>query len=287
MSRLFVLIQYLLPQQLLSRIAGRFASGTLAKNLLIRWFIRRYRVDLEEAEIQDPEAFASFNEFFTRALKQGVRPVAQGDGVIVSPADGAISQYGEIDGDRLFQAKGRDFALQALLGGDEAQASQFLGGNFMTVYLSPRDYHRVHLPLDGRLLRTTYIPGNLFSVNAVTTAMVHNLFARNERYVMEFETAAGPMVLIMVGAMIVAGIETVWGGQVCPLPGKHQPRHQEYRDQSPAIELATGAEIGRFKLGSTVIMLFQRGAMSFSENLSADIDLRMGQKIGALSASNQ
>ncbi|MEQ8953714.1 MAG: archaetidylserine decarboxylase, partial [Gammaproteobacteria bacterium] len=265
MSHLFVLIQYLLPQQLLSRLTGRLAAGGFAKNLLIRWFIKRYQVDMTEAACEEASAYQSFNDFFTRALKPGARPIDCSSGAIVSPADGAISQFGYIDGDQLYQAKGREFSLQALLAGDDLQSARYVGGSFMTVYLSPRDYHRVHLPLAGKLLRGCYVPGKLFSVNGVTTAAVPGLFARNERYIMEFETAAGYLSVIMVGAMIVAGIETVWGGQVCPLPGRRQITVQDYAAHSPPIELATGAEIGRFKLGSTVIMLFQHGAMSFAE----------------------
>ena len=282
MSRLFILLQYLLPQHLLSRLTGYLADRSFTSTTLIKLFIRRYRVDMSEAEFPDPDAYACFNDFFTRALKPGARPLAGGSGVIVSPADGAISQFGAINENRLFQAKGHEFTLQALLADSGELATQFTGGEFMTVYLSPRDYHRVHLPLAGKLRRTAYVPGKLFSVNAATTNAVPGLFARNERYVMEFETCAGPMAVIMVGAMIVAAIETVWAGQVCPRPGLRELSRQDYSDHTPPIELATGAEIGRFKLGSTVIMLFPRAAISFAGELQADDSLRMGQRIGTV-----
>ncbi len=200
----------------------------------------------------DYRQYANFNAFFTRPLQADARPIAEAD--IVCPADGAISQLGDIAGGRIFQAKGQDYSCVELLGGDPERAAQFAGGKFATIYLSPRDYHRVHMPLAGRLQATTYIPGDLYSVNTVTAENVERLFARNERLVSYFETEAGPMAMVLVGAMVVAGIETVWGGQVAPPP--KTPSAWITSSQPEAVELATGEEMGRFKLGSTVILLF-------------------------------
>ena len=285
MSRLFVpfvLLQYLLPQHALSRFVALFAEGSFLKNALIKTFIRRYRVDLSEALISDPAEFASFNAFFTRELKQGARSIEDAGDSFVCPADGTISQLGNISNDQLLQAKGRHYSVVDLLGGDTELAAQFLDGSFATVYLSPRDYHRVHMPLAGRLDRMVYIPGKLFSVNAQTTAAVPNLFARNERVVCLFQSDAGPMALILVGAMIVAGIETVWSGQVCPDLKNRTVRESSYTDHSPPIELPTGAEMGRFKLGSTVIALFGPGAADLDSTLMPEAAVRMGQAMGTV-----
>ncbi|MDP6536449.1 MAG: archaetidylserine decarboxylase [Gammaproteobacteria bacterium] len=285
MSRLFlpfVLLQYLLPQHALSRFVALFAEGSFLKNALIKTFIRRYRVDLSEALISDPAEFASFNAFFTRELKPGARPIEDAGDSFVCPADGTISQLGNISNDQLLQAKGRHYSVVDLLGGDTELAAQFLDGSFATVYLSPRDYHRVHMPLAGRLDRMVYIPGKLFSVNARTTAAVPNLFARNERVACLFQSDAGPMALILVGAMIVAGIETVWSGQVCPGLKSRTVRESSYTDHSPPIELPTGAEMGRFKLGSTVIALFGPGAVDLDSTLMPEAAVRMGQAMGTV-----
>lgn len=280
MSRLFIIVQYILPHHLLSRFIGFFAEGEFLKDFLIRTFIRRYKVDMSEAALADPTEYPSFNTFFTRELKAGARPIAPGSDVVVIPADGAISALGTIEDDKLLQAKNHAFRLADLLGGDEALAEEFLNGCYATVYLSPRDYHRVHLPLAGQLLKTTYIPGRLFSVNQLTTESVPNLFARNERAVCVFNTAAGTMCVILVGAMIVAGIETVWGGQICPTSGARKIRVTEYSKHEPPIELATGAEIGRFKLGSTAIVLFPAGAVELDEGLGPNSPVKMGQQLG-------
>ena len=285
MSRLFlpfVLLQYLLPQHALSRFVALFAEGSFLKNALIKTFIRRYKVDLSEALISDPAEFASFNAFFTRELKPGARPIEDAGDSFVCPADGTISQLGNISNDQLLQAKGRHYSVVDLLGGDTELAEQFLDGSFATVYLSPRDYHRVHMPLAGRLDRMVYIPGKLFSVNAQTTAAVPNLFARNERVACLFQSDAGPMALILVGAMIVAGIETVWSGQVCPDLKNRTVRESSYTDHSPPIELPTGAEMGRFKLGSTVIALFGPGAVDLDSTLMPEAAVRMGQAMGTV-----
>ena len=275
MSRLFIFLQYLLPQHLLSRLTGKLAAGTFLKNFLIRIFIKRYRVDLSEAEITDPAQFENFNAFFTRALKPGARPLPTEDNVILCPADGAISEIGPIEEDLILQAKGRYYSTAQLLA-DEAFAEKFRGGNFATIYLSPRDYHRVHIPLEGTLVKTTYVPGDLFSVNRVTADSVPDLFARNERLVCLFDTPVGAMAVVLVGAMIVAGIETVWSGEVCPSKIK-TVSHTDYAEHSPPVQLATGAELGRFKLGSTAIVLFEPGAVALEPELSADTPVQMGQ----------
>jgi phosphatidylserine decarboxylase precursor len=276
---LFVLLQHLLPQHLLSRLVGRFAECRTPwiKNRLIDGFRRYYDVDMSEALQPDPAAYPHFNAFFTRALKADARPLDTTPGAVLSPVDGTISQRGTLQYGRIFQAKGRGYALTTLLGGDSQRADPFIDGEFATLYLSPRDYHRVHMPLTGTLRETVYIPGDLYSVNATTTAGVENLFARNERLVAIFDTALGPMAMVLVGAMIVAGIETVWRGQVAPLP--RQPLLLDRFDATPP-RLEQGAEMGRFKLGSTVILLFPKGSLQWLEGLSAGSPVRMGERLG-------
>ena len=282
MSYLFVLLQYLLPQHLISHLVGKLAEGRPLKNQLIRLFIKRYKVDLAEYRIQNITQFKNFNAFFTRELKPEARPVASNHDGVLCPADGAISQLGLISNNNLIQAKGRFFSIEALLGGDSRMATLFQEGCFATVYLSPRDYHRVHMPLAGRLQKMIFIPGKLFSVNQATADNVHNLFARNERVVCLFQTDAGPMALILIGAMIVASIETVWSGQVCPSAGSRPMRTTDYNQHSPPIELSAGSEMGRFKLGSTVIVLFAHGAITLETELNANTSVRMGQLLGRI-----
>ena len=274
LSRLFVLLQYLLPQQGLSRLTSKLAESPWASKWLINWFIRRYKVDMAEAEIQDPAAFDNFNAFFTRALATGARPIDDSDGAVVCPADGAISELGLIDENRILQAKGKDYTISQLLTDEESY--RFVGGSFATVYLSPRDYHRIHMPLAGRLLRTIYVPGKLFSVNRVTAESVPGLFARNERLVCLFQTDQGLMAVVLVGAMIVAGIQTVWSGQVCPRP-KQSRQIIDYSETNPAIELVKGAELGRFCLGSTAIVLFEPAAVRLNPSLRSYSVVRVGQ----------
>lgn len=276
---LFVAVQYLLPHHLLSRTVGLLARCRIRplRSLFIRWFIRRYRVDMSEAGVSDPAAYECFNDFFTRALREGVRPLPEEKDTVASPADGFISQLGRIRENSLLQAKGRHFTLTALLGGDRARSEPFHDGRFITVYLSPRDYHRVHMPLGGTLLETHYIPGRLFSVNQTTADHVPGLFARNERLVCLFDTERGPMAVVLVGAMIVAGIETVWAGQVCP--GARKPYSEDFRGRDTPIQLPRGGEMGRFKLGSTVIVLFGDQAVEWQEALKAGDTIRMGQAI--------
>ena len=281
-KQLFALMQYFIPQHLLSRLVGWFAQSEypLIKNTFIKWFAKRYDVNMQEALNEDLESYNSFNEFFTRPLKDGARLIAAGDNTLVSPADGAVSQLGKIELGRVFQAKGRDYSVAELLGGDADRAAPFVNGDFMTVYLSPKDYHRVHMPFAGTLKETVYVPGDLFSVNPATTENVDALFARNERMVCIFETEFGPMAMVLVGAMIVAGIETVWSGQVTPLPKEAQA--QQYNGED--IVLGKGEEMGRFKLGSTVVMCFPENAIEFAEELKAESVLRMGQELAAKKA---
>ena len=276
LSKLFALIQYPLPHHLLSRLVGRLAEcrQPAIKNALVRTFIRRFGVDMAEAVEPDPTAYATFNDFFTRALKDGVRPISEG---VVSPADGRLSQFGAIEAGQLMQAKGHRFSAEALLGGDVEAASRYLGGSFATVYLSPSDYHRVHMPLSGTLTEMVYVPGRLFSVNAATTEHVPGLFARNERLVCHFDTERGPMAMVLVGAMIVAAIETVWAGQITPLP---KGGVQRIRFDTP-IWLEKGAEMGRFKLGSTVVMAFSE-PVDFADGLEPGAKVQMGQSLGAI-----
>lgn len=280
-QRLFILSQYLLPHHLLSRLIGCAAECRTAwfKNRLITWFAKRYQVDMSEAQIEDPSAFEHFNAFFTRALKEGARPLDSTPGAILSPADGAVSQLGKIEHGRIFQAKGQSFSALELLGGDSERASPFMGGEFTTIYLSPKDYHRVHMPLAGTLREMVYVPGRLFSVNQTTAENVPELFARNERVVCLFDTERGPMAVVLVGAMIVASIETVWAGLVTP--PKRQLKSVRYDEAARApITLDQGAELGRFKLGSTAIVLFGPDQVSWAQNLGANSSVQMGQSIG-------
>ncbi len=275
MDTAFIILQYLLPQHLLSRLVGKLAECRLPwlKNLLIRRFITQYKVDMSEAVDSAPEAYANFNAFFTRALKDGARPIA--DAPVVCPADGAISQLGEINRGRIFQAKGQDYSLQTLLGDDKALTAEFDGGSFATIYLSPRDYHRVHMPVDGTLRSMTYVPGKLFSVNTTTAENVRSLFARNERAICVFDTEFGPMAMILVGAMIVAGIETVWDGQVAPPP--RQLTTRSYPQEAPTLK--KGEEMGRFKLGSTVILLFGKDKIDWLDKFEALTPTRLGEAL--------
>ena len=280
MNTVFIWLQHLLPQHALSRAIGWLAAARSPRGLVtwvIARFVAHYGVDLSEAERSDPAAYPSFNEFFTRALRDGVRPLC-GSG-IASPADGAISQCGEIRDEHLFQAKGRYYSVRALLGGDAERAQAFHGGDFMTIYLSPRDYHRVHMPLDGQLTASSYIPGDLYSVNGTTAEGVDQLFARNERLVCYFETPRGPMAMVLVGAMIVAGIETVWSGREAPRPRQIEVR--DYLAPPAPVILERGAEMGRFLLGSTVILLFPPGVVAWNDECKAGAELKMGQQLSA------
>ncbi len=269
-----VLLQYALPKRAMTQFGGVVASGRWGARTtaIIRWFVRRYGVDMNEAAEPDIRHYASFNDFFTRALKPGVRPMAQAE--LICPVDGAISQFGAIERDQIFQAKGHRYSTTALVGGDAALAAHFQDGLFATLYLSPKDYHRIHMPCDGRLLRMIYVPGDLFSVNPTTARGVPGLFARNERVVCVFDTAHGPFVLALVGATIVGSMATVWHGVVNP-PRSAALREWSYIDQE--VPLKQGAEMGRFLLGSTVVMLFPKRALAFNPQWVATRSIRLGE----------
>ncbi|MCK9531234.1 MAG: archaetidylserine decarboxylase [Gammaproteobacteria bacterium] len=271
--------QYLMPGHLLS--LGMLWLTRVRhegfKNGLIEWFIKQFRIDMGQAVESEARAYADFNSFFTRALKPGMRPLDTAPEAVCSPVDGTISQIGTIEHGRVFQAKGHDFSVQELLGGDEL-AEPFLGGCFTTIYLSPRDYHRIHIPVDGRLRGMLHVPGRLFSVNPATTRAIPRLFARNERVVALFDTELGPMAMVMVGAVFVGSIETVWHGVVTPPAGKIV-RAWRY-DGAQAQRFDKGDEIGRFNMGSTVILLFGPGALAWEESLAAHTPVLMGQRIG-------
>ena len=276
-DRLAVLPQYLIPKQALTVLAGKLASrqaGSLTTKV-IRWFVSRYGVDMSEAANPDIAGYKSFNEFFTRPLKAGARPLTEAD--FACPVDGAISQFGAIERDQIFQAKGHRYSTTALLGGDRALAARFENGSFATLYLSPRDYHRIHMPCDGKLTRMIYVPGALFSVNPTTARGVPGLFARNERVVCVFETAGGPFALTLVGATIVGSMATVWHGTINPpRPGVIR----EWRYDEQRIVLKKGEEMGRFLLGSTVVMLFPKGSLGFNPEWSPSRAVRMGEAMG-------
>ena len=278
-DRLAVLPQYLLPKQALTALAGKFAgaeAGSLTTGF-IRWFAGRYGVDMNEAAEPDITTYKTFNAFFTRALKDGARPFADAD--FLCPVDGAISQFGAIERDQIFQAKGHRYSTTALVGGDRELASRFENGSFATLYLSPRDYHRIHMPCEGRLTRMIHVPGALFSVNPTTARGVPGLFARNERVVCVFDTAQGPFVLTLVGATIVGSMATVWHGVVNP-PRPGVLREWRYDDQN--IVLKKGEEMGRFLLGSTVVMLFPKDTLAFNPDWAPARAIRMGEAMGEI-----
>ena len=276
-DRLAVLPQYLLPKKLVTQLAGRFASAELdgVTQAAISRFVAHYGVDMSEAAEPDITRYASFNDFFTRALRAGARPLADAD--YVCPVDGAISQFGAIERDQIFQAKRHHYSTCALLAGDTALAAEFEHGQFATIYLSPKDYHRIHMPCAGRLQRMVYVPGDLFSVNPTTARAVPGLFARNERVVCVFDTARGPFVLVLVGATIVGSMATVWHGVVNP-PRPGEIKRWDYADKP--VELAKGAEMGRFLLGSTVVLLWPRGTLRFAPDWAPGGAVRMGQALG-------
>lgn len=280
-ARLFLLLQHLVPQRLLTRLAGALARARLGPltQLAIRLFVRRYGVVLAEAEHEDPRAYGRFNEFFTRPLRAGVRPLDADPQAVSSPCDGAVSEAGPLDGTRLLQVKGVHYRAEDLLG-DAALAARFAGGSFATLYLSPRDYHRVHMPLDGTLERMRYVPGPLFSVNPATVLARPGLFARNERVVCSFRGPAGPFVMVLVGAMIVGGIRTVWAGRVTPRTAEPWGLSLE-----APVTLRRGEEMGRFELGSTVILLHPPGQVAWAPTLLPDAPVQLGAAIGRLSSA--
>ena len=273
-DRLAVLPQYLMPKQAMTVLAGKLASARLGglTTAAIRRFVARYNVNMDEAAQPDIGAYTSFNDFFTRALKPGARPLVAAD--LICPVDGAISQFGPIARDQIFQAKGHTYSTTALVGGDAALAAQFENGHFATLYLSPRDYHRIHMPCDGTLTRMVHVPGDLFSVNPLTARGVPGLFARNERVVCAFDSANGPFVLVLVGATIVGSMATVWHGLVNP-PRTGKQRQWDYAPGQ--VSLQQGDEMGRFLLGSTVVMLFPQGPLRFNPQWAPARPIRLGE----------
>jgi phosphatidylserine decarboxylase len=272
-----VSLQHLLPKEAITTLAGRFARAELGSltTAVIRWFVDRYEVQMHEAAEPDVSKYATFNDFFTRPLRQDARPLA--DAPLVCPVDGAVSACGSINGNQIFQAKGHAYTTAALLGGEEALAAPYADGSFATIYLSPRDYHRIHMPCDGRLVRMTHVPGALYSVNPATAAGIRGLFARNERVVCHFEGATGPFVMVLVGATIVGSMATAWHGVVNP-PRSGVVRSWEYAAQGDAaVRLTQGAEMGRFLLGSTVVLLFPSPRVSFNVGWAPGRAVRMGE----------
>jgi phosphatidylserine decarboxylase len=278
-AELFVALQRLLPQHALSRLIARAAESKMPwlKNLLVKRAIAAFDINVEEAESSDLDDYENFNSFFTRALKDGARPIDQDSDSLVSPADGAVSQAGPITQQRIIQAKGSDYSASRLLG-DAEEAKLFKDGAFTTIYLSPKDYHRVHMPIAGTLMSTRYIPGDLFSVNDKTAQGLPGLFARNERLVCQFDSELGQFALVFVGAMLVAGIETVWGG--FENPGRGAVRNADFSGRDLSFD--KGDEIGRFKFGSTVILLFQKDQIDWQDWFIPQAAVQMGEKIASL-----
>ncbi len=276
--------QYLLPQHAISRLTLGLTRirSPIFKNAFIRWFIHQYNVDMSLAVEPEPTRYETFNDFFTRALRPETRPIASGAGDIACPVDGAVSELGAVADDAIVQAKGHRYSLTELLGGDARRAAPFRGGQFATLYLSPRDYHRIHMPLAGTLREMIYVPGRLFAVNRVTVKMIPRVFARNERVVAIFDTAIGPMAMVLVGAINVGCIETVWHGVVTP-PVRPDVTRWTYDN----VKLAHGAEMGRFNMGSTVVVVFGPQAVSWVRELNSGSPLRMGQLLASWLAPHQ
>ncbi len=282
MTKLTVLLQYTFPKQTLTRLAGVAANkqcGALTTKV-IAWFVKRYKVNMAEAANPDIASYKSFNDFFTRPLKQDARPLAKA--AFICPVDGAISQFGNIEKDQIFQAKGHSYSTVALVGGNSSLANKFENGHFACLYLSPKDYHRIHMPCDGILKTMTYVPGDLFSVNPTTAANVPNLFARNERVVCEFSSEKhGTFVMVLVGATIVGSMATVWhdatNGIINP-PRSNNIRTWSYLDKN--ITLKQGDEMGRFLLGSTVVMLFEKESLQFNADWQPAGGIRLGEMMG-------
>lgn len=286
LDRLFALLLYLLPHHILSSIADWVTRCEWQpfKNLLIRATIHLYRIDMSLAADPNPENYPSFNAFFTRELTPDARPVEMDENVLLSPVDGIVSQAGCIDGDTLIQAKNRNYSLSELLGGDVETTSLFADGRFLTLYLSPRDYHRVHMPMTGTLKKMTHVPGRLFSVSPSTTRTISNLFSRNERIINLFETTAGPMVIVMVGAIFVASMETVWAGTVTP-QSKRQTHWFYSGKTEESLTLERGTELGRFNMGSTVILLLADGTVEWDNRLVCGNEVRMGEGLSRIQPS--
>jgi phosphatidylserine decarboxylase len=267
-----VRIQYILPKHLLSRMLGKLAAAKagVVTQVLIKLFIKAFKINMQEAMYEEPSAYNTFNAFFTRELKSGIRPIIEGDDILCQPVDGKVSQYGDIIGDQVFQAKGHNYSVTTLLGGKPELAECFKGGKFVTIYLAPRDYHRIHMPIAGKLTDTLHVPGELFSVNPLTAENVPGLFARNERVVTIFDTSVGKVALVLVGATIVASIETVWAGNITPPAGKYV---QHWQHSQEDISLNKGEEMGRFKLGSTVVLCFESNKIAFEDLSAGDVTI--------------
>jgi hypothetical protein len=281
-QRAKVAFQYIMPQLYLTQLAGWFAQqkwGTVT-HFVIKVFAKKYNVDMSEAKKENFSDYESFNQFFIRELKGDARKINENPTALCLPADGRVSQIGHIDDERLLQAKGHFFSLSDLLGGDEELVNTFKNGEFATIYLSPRDYHRVHMPCDATLRKMIYVPGDLFSVNPFLAEHVPNLFARNERVICVFDTAFGPMVQILVGATITASMSTVWAGVINP-PRTGEVKVWTYQGDS-AIKLTKGQEMGAFQLGSTVINLFPANSVTLAEHLEVDVPVRMGEILATM-----
>ncbi|GAB2677207.1 archaetidylserine decarboxylase [Aliiglaciecola sp. 3_MG-2023] len=276
-------LQYILPKHLLSRLVGKLAAAEAGglTTALIKLFIKQFNVDMSEAKFPEPDHYRTFNEFFTRELKEGLRPICDDPKQLAMSVDGTVSQLGDIDFDTIFQAKGHNYSLTALLGGNPDISAPFQGGKFATIYLSPKDYHRIHMPLDGVLTDMIYVPGELFSVNPLTTQNVPGLFARNERVVCVFESKQGKFAIVLVGATIVASIETVWAGTVTPPPGQNVQHWRYPKDSENTITLAKGEELGLFKLGSTIVACFEPDMIDFNGQSSGDTT-RLGEVFATL-----
>ena len=279
MSKLKVLTQYILPKQALTVLAGKLAQAQAGKitTAVIRWFVKRYQVNMSEAAQSDISHYKSFNEFFTRPLKAGARPLAKAD--FICPVDGAISQFGDIKADQIFQAKGHQYSTLAMLAGDRGLAEQFQDGHFATLYLSPKDYHRIHMPCAATLKSMTYVPGDLFSVNPLTAQNVPGLFARYERVICEFDSSHGTFVLILVGATIVGSMETTWHGVINP-PRVGRVTTWTYEDHH--IQFEQGEEMGRFLLGSTVVMLFPKNTLKFNQAWAPAKAIQLGERMATI-----
>ncbi len=283
-QRVKIACHYLLPQLSITRAAGWLAEQRwgAVTHFIIKAFAKQYKVNLAEAEKENASDYATFNEFFIRPLKANTRPIVEGEKILALPADGKVSELGHIDDNRLMQAKGHYFTLETLLANDETMAAKFKEGDFVTTYLSPRDYHRVHMPCDGTLRKMIYVPGELFSVNPFLAEHVPNLFARNERVICEFDTAFGSMVQILVGATVTASMSTVWAGVINP-PRANEVVEWHYEPQGEmAIHLKKGEEMGAFRLGSTVINLFPKGVVNFTKQIQTGSTTRMGEALGSV-----
>ena len=282
-DHLFALLQRILPTHALSRVvhwATRVETPWF-KNLLISRFMAGFKIRLDEYLIQNPRSFRSFNEFFTRALIDGLRPLPEDPSIAACPVDGKLYQAGAIEAGRIFQAKGQSFDVVSLLGGSAERAAPFMGGQFATIYLAPSNYHRIHMPMNGRVYKQVYVPGRLFSVNPATARAMPELFARNERVAVIFETEIGPMAMVLVGALFVGSIETVWSGEITP-PHRRGIDVQSFADDEQAIRLQRGEEMGRFNMGSTVILLTGPGVMEWSHKIRPGDAVKMGQPLGQM-----